>query len=290
MPRPGSPSAASSIWHTTRGSHSASRCGRWHWTHLPACGRLYSRRRFVIGCSIIFLEGHIDRADLAINAPLDVLIDPKKHLADDALSIGLAGHEVVLRPLPTLPAVRDAAIDVHITGRTAKVAVKQAKVQLPSGRKLSIPNGVFRNRQYGSGAAAIANADQYRRVAPRSRRTADDGAAAQYRDELLDRSGNEPRQRHGPDYARGAGDEESSGRNNDLFRAGGILKIRCRPYGHGSSRGSRRVASLCRNGDFRVKGDVKIAGLPASVEVHQRAGAPGSDVTLQTVLDACKPS
>ncbi len=43
----------------------------------------------------------------------------------------------------TLPAIRDADLVANFTGRTATVTMGRGTVDLPSGRKLSVSNGVF---------------------------------------------------------------------------------------------------------------------------------------------------
>src|SRR5262249_886616 len=48
-----------------------------------------------------------------------------------------------LRPVPDLPAIRDADLTVRITGRTAIVNLGRGTVEVAAGRKLNIATGVF---------------------------------------------------------------------------------------------------------------------------------------------------
>src|SRR5262249_8940244 len=48
-----------------------------------------------------------------------------------------------LRPIEGLPSIRDADVNVRISGRSAVIGVGRGNVELSPGRKLSITNGVF---------------------------------------------------------------------------------------------------------------------------------------------------
>ena len=87
--------------------------------------------------------GTVERLVIATNAPLSTLEPGGPPLPDDGLSIDLITSGNTLRPVDGLPALRDADLVTHVQGRTATVRVGKAIVDLPSGRKLTLSNGVF---------------------------------------------------------------------------------------------------------------------------------------------------
>ncbi len=87
--------------------------------------------------------GTIERIDVSTNAPWSTLKSSGPPVPDDGLLIQLTGHGGEIRPVEGLPAIRDADVSVHISGRTAVVNVGRGNVDISPGRKLSITNGVF---------------------------------------------------------------------------------------------------------------------------------------------------
>src|SRR3977135_289730 len=64
-------------------------------------------------------------------------------IPDDGLAVNIVASGVTLRPVDTLPSVRDADLKAHVTGRTATVTIGQSVADTPSGRKLNISDFVF---------------------------------------------------------------------------------------------------------------------------------------------------
>ena len=62
---------------------------------------------------------------------------------DDGLLIQIVGNGAEVRPVAGLPAIRDADVNLRISGRTAVINVGRGNVDISPGRKLSITNGVF---------------------------------------------------------------------------------------------------------------------------------------------------
>jgi hypothetical protein len=87
--------------------------------------------------------GTVERIEVATNAPISTLRSTGPPVPDDGLAVKLVGHGTELRPIDGIPGIRDADVDVRISGRTAVVNVGRGNVELSSGRKLSITNGVF---------------------------------------------------------------------------------------------------------------------------------------------------
>ncbi len=49
----------------------------------------------------------------------------------------------MIKPVDTLPAIRDADVITRVSGRTVVISLGRGVVDLPSGRRLTIANGVF---------------------------------------------------------------------------------------------------------------------------------------------------
>jgi Protein of unknown function len=87
--------------------------------------------------------GTIERLDISTNAPWSTLRSSGPPVPDDGLLIQIAGHGGEIRPVEGLPAIRDADVNVRISGRTAVINVGRGNVEVSPGRKLSITGGVF---------------------------------------------------------------------------------------------------------------------------------------------------
>ncbi len=87
--------------------------------------------------------GVVERVVIAGNAPLPEFKASGPPMSADGLSIDIETSGTTLRPLATLPAIRDADLTVHITGGTATVNLGRGTVEVTPGRKLNIASGVF---------------------------------------------------------------------------------------------------------------------------------------------------
>jgi Protein of unknown function len=87
--------------------------------------------------------GTVERLDISTNAPWSTLRSSGPPVPDDGLMIQIAGHGAEIRPVEGLPAIRDADVNVRVSGRTAVINVGRGNVEVSPGRKLSITNGVF---------------------------------------------------------------------------------------------------------------------------------------------------
>src|SRR5207244_11237748 len=62
---------------------------------------------------------------------------------DDWLSVELDSTGVALRPIETLPVIREADLALNIIGRNAKVSIGRGVAELSSGRKLNVAGVLF---------------------------------------------------------------------------------------------------------------------------------------------------
>ena len=88
-------------------------------------------------------SGTVERFTIAVNAPLPTLKASGPPVPDDGLSVELVSTGVALRPVETLPVIRDADLALNIIGRNAKVNIGRGVADLPSGRKLNVAGVLF---------------------------------------------------------------------------------------------------------------------------------------------------
>src|SRR5215472_17012430 len=87
--------------------------------------------------------GTVERLDISTNALWSTLKSSGPPLPNDGLLIQITCNGAEIRPVEGLPAIRDADVNVHVSGRTAVINVGRGNVDIAPGRKLSITNGTF---------------------------------------------------------------------------------------------------------------------------------------------------
>jgi hypothetical protein len=87
--------------------------------------------------------GTVERVVIAGNAPLNTFKASGPPTPDDGLSVDIETSGTTLRPIPSLPAIRDADLTIRITGGTATINLGRGTVEVSPGRRLNIASGVF---------------------------------------------------------------------------------------------------------------------------------------------------
>jgi hypothetical protein len=87
--------------------------------------------------------GVVERVVIAGNAPLPNFRAEGPPMPDDGLSIELETTGTTLRPVDSLPEIHDADLTLRVAGRHAVVSLGRGTVNVPGGRKLNVANGVF---------------------------------------------------------------------------------------------------------------------------------------------------
>jgi hypothetical protein len=87
--------------------------------------------------------GMVERVLIAGNAPLSHYDSKGPPMADEALSVDVETSATTLKPVDNLPEIRDADLTVRITGSTAAISLGRGTVEVAPGRKLSIAGGLF---------------------------------------------------------------------------------------------------------------------------------------------------
>ena len=228
--------------------------------------------------------GMVDSLEIATNAPLSTLEPGGPPLPDDGLSIDLVTSSNTLRVVDNLPALRDADLTTRVRGRTATVRVGRATVDLPSGRKLTLTNGVFEVP------------DTHPKPSPaRTRFRAEGGADAAAEllamERLRDASNValDPATTKGNFVAQIALDYTLTGeltRNNVNYAIDGELtNFSAEKWVRGQKVEAASLKLAANSQGFFTRGEVKIGGLPATVDYRKSVTDADAEVRIQATVD-----
>ncbi len=87
--------------------------------------------------------GRIDRMLIAMNTPAPTLSSHGPPMSDDALQVEVDTSGISVRPVDGLPPVRDADVNIRVTGGAATMTLGRGTLEVSPGRKLNIANGLF---------------------------------------------------------------------------------------------------------------------------------------------------
>jgi hypothetical protein len=230
------------------------------------------------------VDGTVERIDIATNAPLDTFRPGGPPIPRNGLSIEIVGSSATLRPVAGLPPIRDADINVRVTGRTATATMGKGTVDVSPGRRLVLSNGVFEVPNT-RGPAPPA------RVRFRVEGSAPAAAELLALDRLREFSGApfDPANTRGmvngqvnlalplrPDLPKGATDYKIA---VDLLNFSAEKML----LGHRIEAQTLRVSA--NNEFYEIKGDVKIGGAPAQIEYRKMTKASDAEIRIQGTLD-----
>ena len=228
--------------------------------------------------------GMVERVVVAGNAPLEDFKHNGPPVPDDGLSVDIETSGTTLRPISNLPPIRDADLTVRISGRNAVVNLGRGTVEAAPGRKLNIASGIFEVP------------DTHPKPAPaRSSFRIDGGvpaaAALLASDGLRDEVGItvDPATTRGTISAQVAvklaiaqpmpEDASSYLITADLanFAADKMLL--------GQKVEANTLKAVATGDGFQIKGDVKINGTPASIDLRKQKGQPDAELHMQATID-----
>jgi hypothetical protein len=230
------------------------------------------------------LGGTVERLDISTNAPWSTLKSSGPPVPDDGLLIQIVGNGAEVRPVAGLPAIRDADVNLRISGRTAVINVGRGNVEISPGRKLSITNGVFEVP------------DTFPKAPPAKVRFRLDGpvqAAAELLglERLRDFSGSPL----DPATSRGTVSAQVSvglPLKDDLHPGSSIYMINMDVANFSAERlvmGQKVEASTlhvaANNQGYWIKGDVKLNGIPVALDYRKPRGDGDAEVRIQGTLD-----
>jgi hypothetical protein len=229
--------------------------------------------------------GFVERVVLATNAPLSTLAPGGPPVPDDGLSVDVVTTGNTLRLVDGLPSLRDADVTTRVVGRTATVTVGKAMLDLPSGRKLTLTSGTFEVP------------DTHPKPSPsRTRFRAEgsaDAAAELLALERLRDSANvalDPETTKGTFVARVALSFPLTGsltkESVNYAIEADLANFSADKWVRGQKVEAAALKLTANNAQgFQTKGDVKIAGLPATIEYRKPAGDIDAEVRLYATLD-----
>lgn len=228
--------------------------------------------------------GDVSRVEIAANAPMPTLKEDGPPIPDDGLSVEVDMTNAVVRPVDGLPAIRDADLTARIKGRSVVVNVGRGIVELESGRKLTVSNGVFEVP------------DTHPKSPPSRTRLKVEGPVAAVAELVaLDRL----------KEASGAPIDPAASRGNVVGQISVALPIMRDPpksalnytialdvSNFGADRmmmGQKVEAQTLKVSanpqGFQIKGDVRVNGTPAALDYRKARNEAETDVRLNLVLD-----
>jgi hypothetical protein len=230
-------------------------------------------------------DGMVERIVIAGNANLEDFKQGGPPTPEDGLAVDIETSGTTLRPVEILPEIRDADLNVHITGGTATINLGRGTVEVAPGRKLSVTGGVFEVP------------DTHPKPAPARARFRIDGtvpavAALLASDALRDQVGLalDPGTSRGTIAAQVsvnlalskhmADSSITYAVNAELANFGADKLL----LGQKVEATSLKVKASTEG--YQIKGDVKINGTPASVDVRKKKGDASADLKLQATIDA----
>jgi hypothetical protein len=229
--------------------------------------------------------GTVERVVLATNAPFSTLVPGGPPVPDDGLSVDMVTSGSTLRLVDGLPSLRDADLTTRVVGRTATVTVGKAMVDLPSGRKLTLTQGLFEVP------------DTHPKPSPsRTRFRAEgnaDAAAELLTLERLRDAANvalDPETTKGTFVARVALNFPLTGsltkESVNYAIEADLTNFSAEKWVRGQKVEAAALKLTANNAQgFQTKGDVKIAGLPATIEYRKPIGDTDAEVRMFATLD-----
>ena len=230
-------------------------------------------------------DGVVERMVIAGNAPMADFKTGGPPTPDDGLSIDLETSGTTLRPIPDLPPIEDADLTVRITGATATIHLGRGVVNVAPGRSLNIADGVF------------SVPDTHPKPAPAIATFRIDGSvpvvAMLLKNKTLSRNVDfklDPATSRGTVAAHVTVNmvlAHPQPKNSMRYGVNAVL----------SSFGADKVllgkkleasslsVKAASGGAYRIKGNVKINGLPAAIDLEKKPGAAAADVQLTAKLD-----
>jgi hypothetical protein len=228
--------------------------------------------------------GIIEQGEIATNAPISTMRSGGPPVPDDGLSIQIVTSGTTVRPFDQLPEIRDADLVTRIKGRNATVTLGRGTVEMPSGRKLTLANGVFevpdtsithpsskvRVRVEGPMAPAAELLNMHRLK---------DASAIP-----LDPSTSRGNLLATVNLALPLNVEVKA--NTLSYQIGAdIVNFSADRFLMSQKVESQTLRVVANNQGYQIKGDMRVGGVPAVVELRHAAGDADSELRLAGTLD-----
>lgn len=228
-------------------------------------------------------RGAIQRIEIGVNSPVRNLSRKGPPIPDDGLNVNIVATGVTLRPVDGLPAIHDADLKAHITGRTATVTVGQGVADTPAGRKLNVSDAAFE-------IADMAPKPVQAKVKFRIDGPVPAAAEILASDKLSDLSAT----LIDPNTSKGTASAVVTLAlpiKRDITRAETSYTVTADLGGFAADRlmmnqklEANTLKVIANNQGYQIKGDVKINGQPASLD-YRKQNDGDADIKLQATLD-----
>ena len=228
--------------------------------------------------------GVVERVLIAGNAPLPNFRADGPPLSDEGLSVDIETSGTTMRPIPDLPAIRDADLTARITGGTATVNLGRGTIDVTPGRRLNIASGVFEVPNTHPKPAPARVHFRIDGTVPAAAALLANPALRENVGIALD-----------PDASRGTIAAQVTlnmlvGRNQSKKSASYTVTADLSNFAADKMLMGQKVeapslrVSASPDG-YEITGDVKINGTPASIDLSKKKGAADAELHLQAKLD-----
>jgi hypothetical protein len=203
---------------------------------------------------------------------------------DDGLSIQIVTSATTVRPFDNLPEIRDADLVTRIKGRSSTVTLGRGNIEMPSGRRLTMANGVFEVPETEG------------KYPPARVRARIDGPLAAAVDLLsMDRLKDTVGVQLDAATTRGnvlatlnmsmpLGMEIKNGTITYAINAD-IVNFSADRFLMSQKVESQILRAFANNQGYQIKGDMRIGGVPATAEMRRNGGDADAEIKLQATLD-----
>jgi len=228
--------------------------------------------------------GMVERLVVAGNAPLEDFKHNGPPMPDDGLTVDIETSGTTVRPIANLPAIRDADLTLRIVGRNAVVNLGRGTVEAAPGRKLNIAGGIFEVP------------DTHPKPAPARASFRIDGgmpaAAALLASEgLKDEVGItlDPASTRGTIAAQVAvklAIARPMPENASSYTiTADLLNFSADKMLFGQKVEATTLKAAATSDGFQIKGDVKINGTAASIDLRKQKGDADAELRMQSSID-----
>ena len=228
--------------------------------------------------------GTVERVVIAGNAPLVAFKNGGPPTPEDGLAIDIETSGTTLRPVDNLPAIRDADLAVRITGGSATINLGRGTIEVSPGRKLNVASGVFEVPDTHLKPAPARTSFRIDGAVPAAAELLTSGALRDTVGLPLD-----PASSRGTISAQvvvGVPLDKNMSKNAMTYSVNAELTsfVADRLFLGQKVEAATLKVNASTDG-YQIKGDVKINGLPATIDVRRKSGDASAELRLQASVD-----
>lgn len=228
--------------------------------------------------------GGLDRIEIATNAPLSTLRAGGPPVPDDGLSIEIVSNGTEVKLMEALPPIRESDLVMRVRGRQIAVALGRGFAELPSGRRMTVTNGLFEvPDSHGPKPAA--------RVKARVDGPAPAAAEFLTLDRIREASGAplDPANCRGTvsaqvTVATNLESDPPPGAFNYTVTAD-VTNFAVDKFALSQKIEAQTLRVNATQQGYQVKGDVRVGGVPAAIELRKARTDEDAELRLQATLD-----